>query len=283
MLASIDVLGPGAIRLIAQELCVQPEHIVPAIAAELRIRYFLEKVYGIARETRFLRAHGSRDLEPGIVTETIETEVTTLHQRPAIERRSYVPTLSQPAPAAPIARIQPRRMAAGSRQITPIPHTPPKLNNTLGAATREIRLSVDREQIMTRAIQGVAQFLPATRSALFLVVRGDVAVSEHGFGRDGEPPAIAIPLHESGLVPAAIENNATVRESSANLGALDRSLLRSLGLPSGDLVIEPISTVDRVIGVMALAVDPEASISSLSTISMATGAALGRLLREATR
>jgi len=41
---------------VADELAVDPSRIVRSIAAELRIRYQLERVYGIAREQRFLRS-----------------------------------------------------------------------------------------------------------------------------------------------------------------------------------------------------------------------------------
>jgi hypothetical protein len=57
-IASIDVLEGRSLRMIGDQLGVAPEQLETAIAPELRIRYQLERVYGIARSVRFLRAPG---------------------------------------------------------------------------------------------------------------------------------------------------------------------------------------------------------------------------------
>lgn len=58
VVAVIDPLDDAAKLLIAGELGVAPNHLVVSIAAELRIRYHLERVYRIPRPARFLRARG---------------------------------------------------------------------------------------------------------------------------------------------------------------------------------------------------------------------------------
>lgn len=58
VVASIAPLAPRQIAIIADELAVEPSRIVPALAAELRIRYQLERVYNIRRAARYLRARG---------------------------------------------------------------------------------------------------------------------------------------------------------------------------------------------------------------------------------
>jgi hypothetical protein len=58
VVASLAPLAPRQIAVIAEALAVDTARLVPAIAAELRIRYQLERVYRIRRAARFLRARG---------------------------------------------------------------------------------------------------------------------------------------------------------------------------------------------------------------------------------
>lgn len=52
-------LGPRQLNLIAAALAVDVTRLVPAVAAELRIRYQLERVYRVRRSARYLRARGA--------------------------------------------------------------------------------------------------------------------------------------------------------------------------------------------------------------------------------
>lgn len=58
VLAAASPLSRKAFTMIAAELFVEPARLIVAIAPELRIRYQLERVYGIARSARFMRAPG---------------------------------------------------------------------------------------------------------------------------------------------------------------------------------------------------------------------------------
>ena len=58
VIAAVAPLPPRQLALIADELCVDVRRLIPAVAAELRIRYQLERVYQIRRTARFLRARG---------------------------------------------------------------------------------------------------------------------------------------------------------------------------------------------------------------------------------
>ncbi|HEU0034924.1 MAG TPA: hypothetical protein VFQ53_30070 [Kofleriaceae bacterium] len=58
VLATQAPLDDRAMAIIADELGCQSEQLIPSIAAELRIRYHLERVYKIPRGTRFLRSRG---------------------------------------------------------------------------------------------------------------------------------------------------------------------------------------------------------------------------------
>ncbi|MBA3391711.1 MAG: hypothetical protein H0T89_03655 [Deltaproteobacteria bacterium] len=58
IIAALAPLDARATAIIADELAVTPAQIVVSIAAELRIKYHLERVYKIPRGTRFLRSRG---------------------------------------------------------------------------------------------------------------------------------------------------------------------------------------------------------------------------------
>ena len=58
VVAVIDPLAAKPNAIVADELGVAPDRIIQSVAAELRIRYYLERVYGIARDVRFLRSRG---------------------------------------------------------------------------------------------------------------------------------------------------------------------------------------------------------------------------------
>lgn len=55
---SIDPLTPEAREEIAEAFGLEADQIVPSIAAEMRVRYHLERVYDLTRSTRFLRSRG---------------------------------------------------------------------------------------------------------------------------------------------------------------------------------------------------------------------------------
>jgi hypothetical protein len=58
VIASIAPLSSRQLAIIAGELAVDVQRLLPAIAPELRIRYQLERVYQLRRAARYLRARG---------------------------------------------------------------------------------------------------------------------------------------------------------------------------------------------------------------------------------
>lgn len=58
VVAALGPLQPRQLAVLAEALAVDVPRLVPAVAAELRIRYQLERVYRIRRAARFLRARG---------------------------------------------------------------------------------------------------------------------------------------------------------------------------------------------------------------------------------
>jgi hypothetical protein len=86
VIAAIDPLDDRAKALVASELAIHPQRLVVSIAAELRIRYHLERVYKIPRPTRFLRSRGKTvpafpfadsppDSEPELVVPQVDDDL----------------------------------------------------------------------------------------------------------------------------------------------------------------------------------------------------------------
>ena len=63
-IAVVAMPPPHALDEIAEALGSQRDKLVVGIACELRVRYQLERVYGIERDSRFLRVRGGRITEP---------------------------------------------------------------------------------------------------------------------------------------------------------------------------------------------------------------------------
>jgi hypothetical protein len=365
VIASLAPLDGRQLAIVADELGVDVKHLIPSIAAELRIRYQLERVYRIRRAARFLRTRGKsippfpafqilpvpaevepepppnlpistqrddggerhgdlRPDEPIASTDDLDdlddlTRHATLDDDLAVpvlerevdhsgrERRTYVRTIadapsSDPEPHALLGRIAIRKMAVdptgalasrpAGRAIgvprdlaSPIGSAPRVIAGvTLGEATRAIRRGTDRDRVGELVIDTLDRFAPGCEAAIMLVIRGATAIGWKGFVRGGGALGeIAVPMEDGGLVPQAVELNVTLRRTCAELDAIDRLLLASLGRSAGDLVAVPISISDRVLCVIVIATSEGEPIAGAEPIAAAAGAAFGRLMRDASR
>jgi hypothetical protein len=316
VVASLGPLTPAAQAAIGNELGVKPDLLVQAIAAELRIRYQLEKLYRVERDPRFLRANGTRSedsqvfqlapkIDPALEERLTTDEVSVVDgipqpvPRPNMQedsrdalppptpepaydpsdgdRRTYLRTL------ADLLAEHPEHGAAvvRSRRLQAREHlTYPDLHT----ATQRIFAGADREAIASRAMDAIQQFVTTCTAAVLLVVRGRAAVSWTGFCRDDtELPALAMPLDHAGLFPAVINRKTAMRGESGNLNALDYLLLASLGARFGDLYVAPIVVNEHVIAMFAVAKSSTAKLDGLAEVAEATGAAFARLMRDASR
>ncbi len=378
VIASVAPLDEAARSIVAGELGIDPAGLLSSIAAELRIRYYLEKIYRIQRPTRFLRSRGdvtafprfeilpvvdnepdlempggpstglidvlssaevaiaaapTRDLRgsippistrptrpmipsPGLVplpaprdtrarrdvtppdqapatTETVpELEhgritVASLGRAPTVlDRRTYVPSLGEPpVDPAPLAKVSVKRLAIGTDAMLPLARgTDAPTGSTLGEAMRAIRRSTDRDKVAQLVMYTVARFVPETKAAILLVVRGGLAIGWAGFSRMQDSlPEVAVPMDVASLVPATIRRNKATRASASDVGPIDFLLLETMGMEHGDLVVVPITVADQVVCVIAMATEPDSSVSSSDSIAAAAGAALARLMRDASR
>jgi hypothetical protein len=315
VIASLSPLTPGAQKEVCNELGCTTDMLVQSIAAELRIRFMLEKLYRVERDPRFMRANGTRSedsqvfqlapkIDPALEAKLMSDEVSVVDGVPtpvarpnmheesdalppatpepaydpnAGERRRYLKTLSD------LLKDHPEHGDAILRTKRMARREHVKFND-LQNATQRIFAGADREAVASRAIDAIEQFLKYASAAMLLVVRGKAAVSWTGFCRDEtELPAIAVPLEHKGLFPAALSRKITVRGESGNLNALDYLLLASLGSRFGDLVVAPVKVGEHIIAVFALAKPSGVRLDGLEEIAEACGAGFARLMRDAAK
>jgi hypothetical protein len=319
-LAPIDRRG---IAIIAGELAIEPAQVVIAVAAELRIRYHLERVYRIPRSTRFLRSRGKtipafpqfqilavEEVDPEIVLPTpepppippprpdepvdlsslavLEDDATPIPESASSEpsgrdRRTYVRTIAD----QPGTESE-RALARIAIRRVAIEEAVPQLGVTLGEATRAIRRAPDRDKVADLVIDAINRFLTGCNAAVILVVRGAVAIGWKSYSRSGNAlPEIAVPCDQPGLLPRVVQRAQTHRSPAAELTEIDRLLLDSLNATPTDnaseLVIAPVTIGGQVMCVLALAATPDAPAAAIEQIAAATGAAFARLMRDASR
>ena len=330
-IAGMNPLDPAARVEIAGALGIHPDNLVVSVACEQRMRYQLERVYGIARNARYLRSRGNSippfpafgDFEteadsevevdvpitwgdelddlPTIVvpqSATPETLAALIDDAAAItptaqaeepvgrERRTYIKTLADdeaaPEPKAALGRIAIRKVVVGPQATGAA--DPKTATNTLADAARAIRRGPHRDRVADLVIDALSRFAPTCDAAMLLVIRGETAIGWKTFCRSGATPAeLAVPLDQAGLVPKAIENGHMVRGSAASLGPIDMLLLRALDMPTGDLAIVPIAIASRVMCVIAIASEPDVTLTNVDTIATSAGTAFARLMRDASR
>ncbi len=365
IVAATSPLTKKQIAILAEEMALDsPAQVLPAIAAELRIRYQLERVFAVPRPARFMRTPGGGvplvpspnvfDEEPSDVeipamptmtpspvvaedpppapveaaplpvdideeltipvheVETIpvivEPDLPSEHElaaalsnldevapeasQPELDedelrrRRRYVPTLADKPSfdsQQQLARIAIRKVAVPAEPL----HSVGAVPNTLGEATRAIRRAVDRDRVAELCMRTLERFTPACAAATLLVLRGHVATSWKGFGRDCDVASeLSVPLDQPGLVGRAAHRNQTSRSPATDLGAIDKRLLASLGVGDGaglDLVVVPIPVGGLVVSVLAYASATDEPAGTAETIAAAVGAAFARLMRNASR
>ncbi|HET9988340.1 MAG TPA: GAF domain-containing protein, partial [Kofleriaceae bacterium] len=259
-------LQPRERAIVADELGVEPDRLIIAIAPELRIRYALERIYNIARPQRFLRAPGSARSEPkqialGVEQLKLEDSGPITARKGNDERRRYL----EPMSAAPRTKTGP---------ITP-------RSGTLIDAGRILDMlrTSDRERVAQLAMDAVSQLVPNAEAAVLLTPRSDVAVSWTSFRRDGRVlPPLAVPL--DGSIAAALRTKQPQRTNAGALGPVDQLLFVTLGLTRGELVVAPLVARDRIIAVLVVA-GAGLDAAVLAAIAAAAAEGFARLMREA--
>jgi len=267
--AAVAVASPLQAReraIVADELGVEPEKVIIAIAPELRIRYALERIYNIARPQRFLRAPGSARSEPkrlslGVEQLKLEDSGPIEERNGNNERRKYLEPMLAPA-----------RSKTG-------PITPRSGTLIDAGAILDVLRTSDRERVAQSAIEAVAQLVPNAEAAVLLTPRGEVAVSWTSFRRDGRVlPPLTLPA--DGAIKTALRTKQQQQTNAAALGPVDQLLFVTLGLTRGDLVVTPLVARDRNIAVLVVG-GTALDAAVIAAISAAAAEGFARLMREA--
>jgi hypothetical protein len=181
VIASIAPLDDVGVALVAGQLDINRMMIVQSITAEMRMRFHLERAYGIPRGQRFMRTRGTTDqsqlfrlpelASPGrdkrrtdgsALNAPIPLDLAPAPPRvhdPAVERRTYLRTLADVLSASiPTPVADPNALPIGSTKV-------PKIDlgviaATLPEALSEIELASDRDQLARRVIGTVARYVP---------------------------------------------------------------------------------------------------------------------------
>lgn len=103
---AIAVAGPltAAAQLeIATHLGVAPDHLMVGVAAEMRIRYHLERAYGIVRDQRYLRGRVGRRTDPP--TPTLHLAIEKISDDDFQSEKSDVFSLDPPPPESAVVEV----------------------------------------------------------------------------------------------------------------------------------------------------------------------------------
>jgi hypothetical protein len=281
-MAAVAFLDPPADEILRRVTDVLGCEIVPTIAPELRLRYQLERVYGLPRPNRYIRI-GPQPLPGGAAAAP-----ATAAAGP--ERRRYVTPLSAPDAPGTLGRIALAKRAVRTTSAADEPVAQADLDD----AMRAIRTAVDRNQVVEIVVRCLRHgFGAALGAGAFLLVRQEMAIGWRGFSRGADDDvigAIAIPLSEPSMLRLSYQTRVLVCGKPPPAGELiDQRLWSMLGNGRPDeVVVAPIVVQDRVVCLLYahaqdLGAIPEALSHRISELAEAAGAAFLRLIRAAER
>lgn len=225
--ASMDPLDPDAVAELSEYLRAK---VVPAIAPELRILYYLERVYGIERLPRFRRAPEKSSGEP------------------KNERRHYVRTLSEKPLQAPqpLARIAVRQVVVGERR---------RRLDTVGGVVNALAEADDRETVGELGVCALeAAFNGELRCGVLFAARDGLLMGWKGFVAGRGPietiESVALDAFGPSMLREPFVNAAPYFGPPQGL-ELDHLLWSALELgPPGEVAVVPVVLRRRVVSLI---------------------------------
>lgn len=291
IVAATAPLADKALASIAKAFQVPADYIVPAIAAELRVRYQLERVYGIARSQRYLRAPGTerktdkmvRLQKPPEIPEasslapyyTESSDGVPKAEPTGAERRHYVPLLG--SPGTPKVRPQAAQPNVVEERIVSMPLL------DFSSALERIGSAKSAADVAGTVVDTLGHFVETARGVAMFVVRGSIATSWASFAAAGTSRLgpVAIAIDKPGAMRLAIADRKLRRIATSEMSTPDRSLLQMLGTEGDVLVLVPIEAEKEVVGVVAIALAANvAADERIIDIIAAASGAFARLMRS---
>lgn len=245
--------------------------IVQAISPELRLLYWLERVYGIERINRFKRVMRPGDEE--------------FHKEPTDpERRGYVQTLTdveEPDETSALARIAVKRMALPISGELDAPIDP----NDLDDALRRIRKVTGRNRVgdITSFVLEYG-FDQCFGAGMIVIARDDLLIGWRGFVRDQDKSidALAIPVDADALVTTAFKTGESFFGLPETPSVVDTRMWHFLGGTPAEVAVIPIEVIGKVaclLYVQSAEPIPAEYVGTLGELSGAIAAGLTRLIR----
>jgi hypothetical protein len=291
VVAMVDPKGLGAIDALEKAVRARVQ---VCVAPELRVRYWLERHYGIERDNRFLR---------GAELDTQRDDTPGTSPGPGSERRRYIPSQPPPSPQeasnARLGRIATvKRAVPGGGGVVEVSRDELQLDITVDARRRtgaaeaaiaKITDAADGEVIG----EAVTDFLgTAAGGGLLLTVRPEMALGWRAAGAIDPHVAhlIAVPLGLPTAFRTACETGATFRGQPPPTGRSWHDRLSTLlgQPPAREVVVVPVMGAQRPLALIYAQSNGSASLTGelvgdLEAIAEAISAALARRAAAANR
>jgi hypothetical protein len=292
LVAACDPLPEQAIDELSIALGLPIE---PAIAAELRIFYHLEHVYGFERPNRFKRVRRDQSIElPIFFEEDDELEATEPRINvPGRERRRFITGIDeadeQGEPSREVLARIPIRRASNVLLAEEDPHR--DLGN-IDDAVRAIKRATGRDKVGDLVVEALRRgFGEELEVGMVLVLREGMAVGWKGFvrgGLDGLVELVAIPLGMPSAIAKAVHLGSDYAGPPMDDAPIETRLWKVLEvLRPAQLAAVPVPLFGELVCVLYGHVRRDGAISDAASgmrqLADAVSSAFERLTRAAQR
>jgi hypothetical protein len=232
--AVMDSLPPRALAELSGALGAD---VVQAIAPELRVRYQLERVYGVERPNRFKRMSGGQSQPGGAGS----------------ERRGFIRTLrdfdSVEAPSS-LARISVRRIEVPTTGKQTALEGAKKIDTVEGAA-RAIKRATGRVRVGELLVSALESGFDGVLSAgMLMTMRANLLFGWRGFARGQDPEvveAVALPMDVPSIFSAPCRGSISYFGPPTSQSEVDERLWSVLGTGRPEEIgVHPVTIFGRL-------------------------------------
>ena len=289
---AVAVIDPLPAEAVAELGDVLGAEVMIAVAPELRVLYYLENLYGLARPNRFKRP----PTPPSMPAFRAETAEEVPEEEQGRERRRFIRVVTDhdvgiaAAEPVPLAKINIRRAKPG---LLVGERDPSRDLSTFEGAVRAIRSATGRDLVGDVVVTLLRDgFDECFDVGLVLVVRQSVAIGWKGFVRDREVElldALAIPLGAPSLVAEVYQRGAPYLGEPMVGSQVEARLGELLGVaPAAHVIVVPVELLGDIVCLLYAHSATAGAISTavaenLAEVGKTMSAAFVRLVRAAQR